>query len=130
MSDKLWRPEGAGELQAPPAAKQANEVRQRTLVPAVFLRDGWLPKDEFILEPESVTPTRYYHRTLHVMTKLAEQTLCHCKRPEGYPLLLGMSQEQNQKLMELDKHTPSWHRLVWCNFCTSYGGFLIGKRAA
>lgn len=113
-------------LIAPTHAKAANEIRQHTLVPCVFTT-GRVPKIDDV--KTAALTMRNYHRILHVMTKGADKPLCRCDPPDGYHQLYGLSQTENQALMELDRQAPQWHRLMWCSFCTSWARLLVNKAA-
>lgn len=122
----LILPEGAGQLAMPAAAAQHRAQQQRTLVPAFFQRAYW--EGPFYVEPKDCTKTkRSHHRVLHVKVKTDELTLCRCPAPDGYPVLRGLTQEENAEVMTCDKVVAQWHRLTWCGFCTQFARTLIQR---
>jgi hypothetical protein len=128
MGGELILPEGTGQLVAPAAAARANEVRKRTLVPALHLVGH--VGGPVAIEPKHCAWTqRNYHRILHVMAKDHERPLCGCKPPADYPRLYGLGQVEHQHLVETDRGMAQWHRLMWCNACTTFAGTLT-RRAA
>lgn len=70
---------------------------------------------------------RSHHRVMHIMTKAEDKPLCRCSAPDGYPLLRGLTQEENQVVMTFDRNAPQWHRLQWCNPCVTWARFLTVK---
>lgn len=125
---ELILPDHHGQLAAPPAAIEHKRKQERTLVPAIFQRAGWWQVSWFYVEPERFAYTvRSHHRTLHVMIKAEDATLCRCAAPDGYPVLRGLTQDENAELMTTDKRVAPWHKMLWCPACVPWARFLTVK---